>query len=515
MATLTFDGDDSGLLEAVERSRRAVERLEAEVAAKKFPLGSAESDRLAEQLDRARRNAARLNEQIERMRTPISRWDSNVRAAEAAGRIFGGRLGEITGIMGDFSDVVENGLSPTGAIALAITGVGVAAVGAVAGTVALTRAAIDLANETDQMNGDLLEAEQAMNAVDDAATQLTINLGTRTAGAVASMSFALTGLIDATEKTVDAVGDSTPEGLGSVLAASYAVALPKTAAAVYALSEAYGSLEERGRRAAEQQERVALGLSESDMLNALGLFEDPAAAAGRERAQLQQQRQAEQARAEARRLAEEARRERERELAEMMDARQSAHDFTLRLQREEASETARLLAETKAIQFKTLAEVQAEEDAANADRVEKARATAAELAASWQDAYDAQRAAAFSVADSLTGLLGDLVSENRDASIAIFATRKALAVAEIAVNTAVAASRAVAELGPIAGPPVAAGITAAGVAQGIAVGAMAIGEGISTFGQAQQAQTPTINATLVVEGQPIRNGVRTRRVGQR
>lgn len=509
MATLTFDGDASSLLEAVERSRRAVDRLEAEVAAKKFPLGSKESDKLAEQLDRARKNAAKLGAELDKMRTPVSRWDSNVRAAEAAGRIFGGRLGEITGVMGDFSDVVENGLSPTGAIALAITGVGVAAIGAVAGTVALTRAAIDLANETGQMNGDLRQSELAMGAVSYAASGLTIELGTRTAPAVSSMSYALVGLIEAAGDTVDAIGNNTPDGLGTVLTAQYALTYPKTALAVYALAKAYEMLEEKGRDAARAQPAPLptpkdLGMESAE---AMALRIRQRKKVLDEQAATEARRSADAAAAEAKRAAEQEQRELEafqfKELGTREEAMWQAHQFSMNLQNQRREEAFRTAEEQRKL---------------DEQAVEDARTAAEQVARAWESSYSLQREAAFGSINSAIGLISDLVSENREAAIAMFAVRQAAAIAETVVNTQVAAARAVAELGPIAGPPAAAAIQAAGAVSVGVIAAQSVFEGVNTFGGAQQAQVPpTINATLVVEGQPIRNGVRTRstRVGQR
>lgn len=60
--------------------------------------------------------------------------------------------------------------------------------------------------------------------------------------------------------------------------------------------------------------------------------------------------------------------------------------------------------------------------------------------------------------DGGISLLKDLVKGNKAASIAILAVEKGLAISRLLMNTEVAAMRALAELGPIAGAPVAAGI---------------------------------------------------------
>jgi len=73
----------------------------------------------------------------------------------------------------------------------------------------------------------------------------------------------------------------------------------------------------------------------------------------------------------------------------------------------------------------------------------------------------------------------------------------------------VAATRAVAELGPIAGPPAAALIVAGGILAGTTVLAQGIAEGAALGQQGSQAPT-TNNFTLVVDGLPRRNAVRQR-----
>ena len=494
MAILRLDGDSSGAEKAIERTSDALSALDRKAKASKIVPDSA----------------------------GVKRLEGDVRSLEAAGRILGGRMGELTGVLGDFSDVASAGISPLGLVAGAIAAIGVAAVGTVAGMVSLTRSAIDVATETNRMNADLTQAQSAMNAVTYAADGLTVELGTRTAGAVTSMSYALLGLVEATSDAAEAVSDNTPEGLGTVLTAQYALTYPKTAAAVYALAKAYEYLEEKGQDAARAQpvklpKAGALGMESAEAM-ALRIRQQAAQIEARD----------------AEKASEERKRQREKDLRDEIEQRtREAQAFVLgaeqqrqvwselykdRLAAADALWEAQQQDSADAIAAIT-AESKASDEAWEKEKAKLAqeKEAADDLAKSWVASYDAQRAAAFSVTDSISGLLGDLVTDNREASIAIFATRKALAVAEIAVNTAVAASRAVAELGPVAGAPVAAAIVAGGIASGVAVAATAIGEGVSAFGGAQQAQSTTINATLVVEGQPIRNGVRTRsmRVGQR
>lgn len=507
MPTLRLDGDSSGLEEAVARAQRAVQRLEDEMRAKKFPLGSPEADKLAEQLERARQSAARLSDQLDRSRAPASRWESNIRSAEAAGRLFGGRMGELTGAVGDFSDILENGLTPLGATGLAVTAIGVAAVGSVAGMVQLTQAAIDIARETGQMNAELLDAERAMGSVDRATQSLILSMGTRAAPAVASMSFALSGLITVADDTATAVGDATPDSLGSVLLAQSALTYPMTTAAVMGLAKAYGALEERGRAAAQEQANVQKQLTEFGLLQGLGMEPTVQAAARiREQQQAEARRGAEQARAEAARRAEEARRERERGLGEQTAAAQAAHDFALKLERERAEANAAFIAGAQGLQFQSLAETMAAEEEANAARVEAARRAADLVAQQWEQSYAIQRESAFTAVNAAIGLLSDLVGENREAAIAMFAVRKAAAIAEIIVATQVASAQATAQLG-VAAPPAVAAIQAAGAVQVGVVAAQSVAEGVSTFGPGTQgAQSNTYN--LVVEGRAVRGAVR-------
>jgi hypothetical protein len=65
----------------------------------------------------------------------------------------------------------------------------------------------------------------------------------------------------------------------------------------------------------------------------------------------------------------------------------------------------------------------------------------------------------------LAGLFGVFAGESKAAAIAQIAINKALSIAQIIQNSAVAQMRALAELGPIAGPPVAAKIAAFGKVQ--------------------------------------------------
>lgn len=498
MPVLRLDGDSSGAEAAIERAAQALADLDRKAKSTKIAPDSAS----------------------------VKRLEGDVRSLEAAGRILGGRMGELTGALGDFADIAQAGISPMGLMAGAIAGIGVAAVGTVAGMVALTRNAIELNRETGVVDQRLNEAAIAMAAVSDRATQLAIEMGSATAPAVTELSYALVGLTEASLDAAKSLGASATEGLGWALGNTIELLRQKNLA-VALLAGGLDTLAERGREAAQAMDGITNPndtLTGTAMLQALGLVatneEEKAYFAEREQRQkdaaANREREREKAlRAEIEQRTREAQAfvagaEQYRQVwREAYKGRLADADAMWEQQQQDSADALSAIA----------AESKASDEAWEKEKTKLAeeKAAADDLAKSWVASYDAQRAAAFSVTDSITGLLGDLVTDNREASIAIFATRKALAVAEIAVNTAVAASRAVAELGPVAGAPVAAAITAGGIASGVAVAATAIGEGISTFGgQAQQAPT-TINATLVVEGQPIRNGVRTRstRVGQR
>jgi len=69
----------------------------------------------------------------------------------------------------------------------------------------------------------------------------------------------------------------------------------------------------------------------------------------------------------------------------------------------------------------------------------------------------------FSVANQAIGLLKMLAGSNEKAQKAIIVLEKGLAIAQVKIQTEVAATRALAELGPIAGPPAAASIRGLGV----------------------------------------------------
>lgn len=114
----------------------------------------------------------------------------------------------------------------------------------------------------------------------------------------------------------------------------------------------------------------------------------------------------------------------------------------------------------------------ADREAASEARVALAMAEADQIEEVTKRAAERQLRAEQTVADfrrgafvELGNLLGQFAGKSKEAAIAQIAINRALSIAQIIQNTSVAATRTVAELGPIAGPPVAAGIKAWGAAQ--------------------------------------------------
>ena len=113
---------------------------------------------------------------------------------------------------------------------------------------------------------------------------------------------------------------------------------------------------------------------------------------------------------------------------------------------------------------------------------------------------------------AIGGLLGTFAGQSRAAAIAQIAINKGLSIAQAIQNTAVAQTRALAELGPIAGPPMAARIAAFGKAQIAAIAATGLAQaagagGSSSSGLAGQSGLTTAPATqnvdvlrLIIEG---------------
>lgn len=118
-----------------------------------------------------------------------------------------------------------------------------------------------------------------------------------------------------------------------------------------------------------------------------------------------------------------------------------------------------------------------------------------------QNSAQMQLQATASAVQESVSLLGVFANKSKAAAIAAVALNKGLAIAQAIQNTAVAATRALAELGPIAGPPMAASIKAWGAIQvgliaatGIAQAAGAGGGGSApTAGARSNFDTPNIS----------------------
>lgn len=113
--------------------------------------------------------------------------------------------------------------------------------------------------------------------------------------------------------------------------------------------------------------------------------------------------------------------------------------------------------------------------------------------------------------DNALSLLKGLVGENKGAALAILAIEKGLAISRMLINTEVAAMRALSDLGPIAGAPVAAAIRTQGAISAGLIAAQGLIEGASTLsgggGSSATSLTGSTSAVAVREvddfGTPI------------
>ena len=93
------------------------------------------------------------------------------------------------------------------------------------------------------------------------------------------------------------------------------------------------------------------------------------------------------------------------------------------------------------------------------------------------------------------GLLDVFAGESRAAAIAAIALSKGLALAQNTQNTLVAQTRALAELGPIAGPPVAAKIGTYGAINAALIAATGLAQAANLGGGASSGGLPAVNTT--------------------
>jgi chemotaxis protein histidine kinase CheA len=118
--------------------------------------------------------------------------------------------------------------------------------------------------------------------------------------------------------------------------------------------------------------------------------------------------------------------------------------------------------------------VRAEAAAEEKQRQDEAASRAAAQRATEQDAIIQGYTQTAAAVSDVTALLADKLAENgKRGALALFRISQASALTEIAINTLVARSKALAVLGPIAGPIAARGITISGLASAVAVAAQA------------------------------------------
>lgn len=166
----------------------------------------------------------------------------------------------------------------------------------------------------------------------------------------------------------------------------------------------------------------------------------------------------------------------------LLDKRERiAADFAERLEKLNAFLAAKLVTEERFAELTGIAAQRATEqltaleqaEAAKRIRIKEAEEKAKLEAARKRMATEVQITQ--NVAGILTSIGDGLVAATKGNNKGVLIAQKAFAVAAIAINTAIAASRALAELGPIAGPVAAAAIIAGGAASVAKVAATQIG----------------------------------------
>jgi len=154
----------------------------------------------------------------------------------------------------------------------------------------------------------------------------------------------------------------------------------------------------------------------------------------------------------------------EAEAAAAAEARRAAMDAALEVVREEVAEEQRLREEA--------AEEREKFERQLAENIAKHRAEVAAAAAAEEAAI---QAATFETASQVAGAVGDLAGvvaqKNADAALEAYRVQQALGLTQVVINTAAAITRALAELGPVAGGIATAGIIATGAAQAAVIAA--------------------------------------------
>jgi hypothetical protein len=154
----------------------------------------------------------------------------------------------------------------------------------------------------------------------------------------------------------------------------------------------------------------------------------------------------------------------EAEAAAAAEARRAAMDAAIEVIREEVAEEQRLREEA--------AEEREKFERQLAENIAKHRAEVAAAAAAEEAAI---QAATFETASQVAGAVGDLAGvvaqKNADAALEAYRVQQALGLTQVVINTAAAITRALAELGPVAGGIATAGIIATGAAQAAVIAA--------------------------------------------
>ena len=146
------------------------------------------------------------------------------------------------------------------------------------------------------------------------------------------------------------------------------------------------------------------------------------------------------------------------------EARRAAMDAALEVIREEEAEARRIREESAQEQFERLMKIR-----------ERQKAEALRIAQEQAAQEAAIQAATLDTANAVTGALSDLAGvvaqRNTDAALEAYRVQQALGLTQVVINTAAAVTRALAELGPVAGGIASAGIVATGAAQAAVIAA--------------------------------------------
>ena len=154
----------------------------------------------------------------------------------------------------------------------------------------------------------------------------------------------------------------------------------------------------------------------------------------------------------------------EAEAAAAAEARRAAMDAALEVIREEEAEARRIREKSAQEQFERLTKIR-----------ERQKAEALRIAQEQAAQEAAIQAATLDTANAVTGALSDLAGvvaqRNTDAALEAYRVQQALGLTQVVINTAAAVTRALAELGPVAGGIATAGIIATGAAQAAVIAA--------------------------------------------